>query len=186
MTQASVKKALRASAASVRAGAHAAGAAMAAEGLRRHGIAALGGKPIAAISAYWPMRSEIDPLPLMRALAGPATSLCLPVVIGKGALEFRAWVPGEALAGGPLGTSEPSQGPPVEPDLLLVPLLAFDRRRYRLGYGAGHYDATLARLRAMKPILAVGVAFAAQEVPEVPTDPWDEPLDLVLTEEGPI
>ncbi|HLY57089.1 MAG TPA: 5-formyltetrahydrofolate cyclo-ligase [Stellaceae bacterium] len=186
MTQATAKKELRAAAAAIRAGAHGAGASAAAQALLRHGIAALGGKPVGAISAYWPMRTEIDPLPLMRALAGPATVLSLPVVVGKGALAFRTWVPGEDLAGGPLGTSEPSRGAAVEPDLLLVPLLAFDRRRFRLGYGAGHYDATLARLRTLKPILAVGVAFAAQEVPEVPTDPWDEPLDLVLTEEGPV
>jgi len=110
----------------------------------------------------------------------------LPIIDGQGLpLRFRAWRPGDPVQPGALGTSEPSpDAAEFVPDLVLVPLLAFDRRRHRLGYGAGFYDRTLASLRARGSVLAVGVAFAAQEFPDVPIDGWDEPLDLVLTEQG--
>ena len=177
------KPELRKSAAQRRAAAHALDPAAAAGRLRDHGMAALGRYSFAVFSGYWPIRSEIDPRPLMLGLAESGRLCCLPAVIGPGVLQFRAWDHREALVDGPLGTSHPSEtGAVALPDLLLVPLLAFDRRRQRLGYGAGHYDATLTALRAEKPVLAVGVAYAAQEVPEVPTDPWDQPLDLILTE----
>jgi 5-formyltetrahydrofolate cyclo-ligase len=178
------KASFRREAARRRVAAHAADPAAAA-GLAAHGSAALASRAFEVVAGYWPMRSEIDPRLLMERLLGRGVRLCLPVVVGPGPLEFRRWRPGDELACGPLGTSHPSAGAEaLEPDLLLVPLLAFDRRRHRLGYGAGHYDATLATLRAKRPVFAVGVAYAAQAVDAVPLDPWDEKLDLVVTEVG--
>jgi 5-formyltetrahydrofolate cyclo-ligase len=136
------------------------------------------------ISGFMPLRSEINPLPLMRRLADAGAALALPVVAGRGQpLVMRAWRFGEPLLAGVWGIREPpSTAAEVLPDLLLVPLLAFDRAGARLGYGAGYYDMTIAALRARKPVTAVGVAFAAQEVARVPTGPRDARLDLVLTE----
>jgi 5-formyltetrahydrofolate cyclo-ligase len=100
-------------------------------------------------------------------------------------LEFRRWRPGATLVIDRFGIAHPpADAAVIEPDVLLVPLLAFDSRHYRLGYGAGFYDRTLADLRARKTILAIGVAYSAQRVAEVPLDGWDEALDLVLTEQG--
>jgi 5-formyltetrahydrofolate cyclo-ligase len=96
---------------------------------------------------------------------------------------MRAWEFGGPLDRGQWGIREPKpQAPEVAPDIMLVPLLAFDRRGHRIGYGAGYYDMTINRVRGLKPVIAIGVAFAAQEVPEVPASPRDERLDLVLTE----
>jgi 5-formyltetrahydrofolate cyclo-ligase len=136
------------------------------------------------VSGFMPLKSEINPLPLMRKLADAGASFALPVVAGRGKpLIMRAWIWGEPLVAGVWGIREP---PPaaaeVDPDILLVPLLAFDRAGYRIGYGAGYYDLTLAHLRAKKPITAVGIAFAAQEIETVPRTAFDAPLDLVLTE----
>src|SRR6202011_6370566 len=121
----------------------------------------------------------------MPKLAAAGARLALPVVAGRGKpLIMRAWGFGEPLAAGVWGIREPKPAAPVlAPDIVIVPLLAFDRAGQRIGYGAGYYDLTLARLRAAKTIVAVGLAFAAQEVPAVPFTPRDEPLDLVLTEE---
>jgi 5-formyltetrahydrofolate cyclo-ligase len=140
--------------------------------------------PRATVSAYSPMRSEINPWPLLRRFADRGARLALPVVIGRGqALVFRAWAFGEPLGSGVWGIREPlPASPEVEPDIVIVPLAAFDRRGHRIGYGAGYYDLTLARLRAAKTIVAVGLAFAEQEMPAVPFTPRDERLDLVLTE----
>jgi 5-formyltetrahydrofolate cyclo-ligase len=131
-----------------------------------------------------PLRSEINPLPLMRRLADAGAALALPVVAGRGKpLIMRTYRWGEPLVAGVWGIREPPPtAPEVPPDLLLVPLLAFDRAGARLGYGAGYYDMTIAALRARKPVTAVGVAFAAQELAQVPTGPRDARLDLVLTE----
>ena len=120
----------------------------------------------------------------MRKLADAGATLALPVVAGKGKpLIMRAWSFGEPLASGVWGIREPKpEAPEVFPDILIVPLLAFDRRGHRIGYGAGYYDMTIAALRARKPVVAVGIAFAAQEIAEVPTTPRDARLDLVLTE----
>jgi 5-formyltetrahydrofolate cyclo-ligase len=136
------------------------------------------------VSGFMPLKSEIDPLPLMRKLAVVGATLALPVVAGRGRpLIMRAWQWGEPLASGVWGLREPRPvAPEVEPDILLVPLLAFDRLGHRIGYGAGYYDMTIARLRANKPITAVGIAFAMQEIPAVPTTPHDARLDLVVTE----
>jgi 5-formyltetrahydrofolate cyclo-ligase len=138
------------------------------------------------VSGFSPLKSEINPVPLMRALANAGARLALPVVAGKGRpLTMRSWMFGEPLLSGVWGIREPpSEAPAVDPDILIVPLLAFDRRGGRIGYGAGYYDMTIARLRGLKPVLAVGIAFAAQEVDAVPTTPRDERLDLVLTEDG--
>jgi 5-formyltetrahydrofolate cyclo-ligase len=142
--------------------------------------------PGAVVSGYWPIRSEIDPRPLMRRLARLGARLALPVTPPRGSdgpLTFRLWTPDLALTVGGFGVHEPGADvPEVEPDLLLVPLLAFDGRLHRLGYGAGHYDRTLAGLRSRKPVRAVGLAFAAQAVDRLPEDPHDEVLDGVVTE----
>jgi len=136
------------------------------------------------ISGFMPLKSEINPLPLMQKLAAAGARLALPAIAGRGKpLIMRAWEFGAPLDRGQWGIREPKpDAPEVEPDILLVPLLAFDRAGYRLGYGAGYYDMTIHRLRALKPVTAVGIAFAAQEVPKIPTTPRDERLDLVLTE----
>jgi 5-formyltetrahydrofolate cyclo-ligase len=136
------------------------------------------------ISGFSPLNTEIDPRPLMRELADAGARLALPIVVGRGKpLIMRAWAFGDPLVAGVWGIRVPrDDAPAVDPDILLVPLLAFDRRGHRLGYGAGYYDMTLAALRAKKEIVAVGVGFGAQEVPEVPTTPRDARLDLMLTE----
>ena len=120
----------------------------------------------------------------MRRLADAGARLALPVVQGRGKpLVMRAWAFGEALGKGQWGIREPKpEAPEAFPDILIVPLAAFDRSGYRLGYGAGYYDMTIARLRSMKPVIAIGIAFAAQEVPELPKTPRDEKLDFMLTE----
>ena len=142
----------------------------------------------AMVAGYWPLSDEIDPLPLMRALAGRGCGLALPVVVQKAApLEFRVWEPEGILEPGPHGTRHPpSSAPVVIPDVVLVPLLAFDRRGFRLGYGGGYYDRTLARLRRDGPVAAIGLAFAVQEVDEVPAGPWDQSLERIATEQGVI
>jgi 5-formyltetrahydrofolate cyclo-ligase len=138
----------------------------------------------AIVSGFIPLKSEINPLPLMRKLADEGAKLALPVVAGKGKpLTMCAFAFGDELAAGVWGIREPkAEALEVFPDVLIVPLLAFDRRGHRLGYGAGYYDMTITALRARKPIVAVGIAFAAQEIPEVPVTPRDARLDLVLTE----
>lgn len=134
------------------------------------------------LAGYMPMRGEADPLPAMAAHRG---GVCVPVIVARGApLAFRAWTPDAAMVAGDFGALVPAEGAWCVPEVLIVPLLAFDARGMRLGYGGGFYDRTLAGLRAGGAVLAVGLAFAAQEVPEVPTEPPDAPLDAVLTEAG--
>jgi 5-formyltetrahydrofolate cyclo-ligase len=140
--------------------------------------------PSTIVSGFMPLKTEINPLPLMKKLAEAGAVLSLPVVAGRGEpLVMRAWRWGEPLAEGVWGIRQPKpEAPEVDPDILLVPLLAFDRAGNRIGYGAGYYDMTIHRLRALKPVVAIGIAFAAQEIPAVPATPRDERLDLVLTE----
>jgi 5-formyltetrahydrofolate cyclo-ligase len=140
--------------------------------------------PGTVVSGFMPLQSEISPLPLLRKLADAGARLALPVVAGRGKpLIMRSWQWGEPLVPGVWGIREPGpEAPEVQPDILLVPLLAFDRGGHRIGYGAGYYDLTIARLRAKKPIAAIGIAFAAQEVETVPRTAFDAQLDLVLTE----
>jgi 5-formyltetrahydrofolate cyclo-ligase len=140
--------------------------------------------PGAIVAGFMPMKSEINPLPLMRKLAAAGARLALPVVAGQGKpLIMRAWAFGEPLIAGVWGIREPAPlAPAVAPDILIVPILAFDRAGQRIGYGAGYYDLTIAALRARQAVVAIGVAFAAQEIAAVPATPRDAPLDLVLTE----
>src|SRR5258708_1325215 len=121
--------------------------------------------PGTVVSGFSPLKSEISPLPLLRRLAGAGGSLALPVVLGRGQpLVMRAWSFGAPLVSGVWGIREPpTDAPELNPDILIVALLAFDRRGHRIGYGAGYYDMTIARLRAMKPLTAIGVAFGSQE-----------------------
>jgi 5-formyltetrahydrofolate cyclo-ligase len=136
------------------------------------------------VSGFMPLKSEINPLPLMRKLAARGARLALPAIAGRGKpLIMREWLIGDALAAGVWGIREPKpEAAEVLPDILLVPLLAFDRAGHRIGYGAGYYDLTIAQLRASKAVIAAGVAFAAQEIDSVPSTPRDARLDLVLTE----
>lgn len=141
--------------------------------------------PDGPVSGYWPLADEIDVRPALAALAAAGRTCALPVVRGRGLpLAFRRWSPGDPLVPrGPFGIAEPGDAAPeVEPRVLLVPLLAFDRRGGRLGYGSGFYDRTLARLRAAGPTLAVGVALSVQEVGAVPCGPHDQRLDRIVTE----
>lgn len=142
----------------------------------------LAGQRGRALAGYMPMRTEADPQPAMAAHDGP---VCVPVIPGRGRpLRFREWTPGAAMIAGEFGALIPAEGAWVEPQVLIVPLLAFDARGYRLGYGGGFYDRTLEALRATGPRLAIGFAFAAQEVEAVPTEATDQKLDLVVTERG--
>ena len=137
------------------------------------------------LSGYMPMRTEIDCLPAMAAHHAAGGSVGVPVIAGRGMpLTFRAWTPEAEMVDGPFGAKVPASGDWLEPEVLIVPLLAFDRRGFRLGYGGGFYDRTLARLRAQRPTVAIGFAFAAQEIPQVPTEPTDARLDLIVTEAG--
>jgi 5-formyltetrahydrofolate cyclo-ligase len=138
----------------------------------------------AIVSGFMPIKSEINPLPLMRKLAAAGARLALPVVAGAGLpLVMRAFAFGAPLEAGVWGIRQPPpEAAQVAPDILLVPLLAFDRSGHRIGYGAGYYDLTIAALRASKSVIAAGIAFAAQEIAAVPATPRDARLDLVLTE----
>ena len=136
------------------------------------------------VSGFSPMKSEINPVPLMRKLADAGAKLALPAIAGRGKpLIMRAWIFGEPLASGQCGIREPvPEAPEVAPDILIVPLAAFDRAGHRIGYGAGYYDMTINALRAKKKITAIGIAFAAQEIQSIPATERDARLDLVLTE----
>lgn len=160
--------------------------AAAAEAVARRIVTEFELPPGAIVSGYWPLAGEFDPRPAMQRLAGLGHPLALPRVQGWGRpLAFHAWQPGDPLLTGPFQVMEPSPDAPlVSPRILLVPLLAFDRAGRRLGYGAGYYDMVLRELRARSPApLAIGVAFAAQEVDEVPTGTRDQMLDAVVTEQ---
>jgi 5-formyltetrahydrofolate cyclo-ligase len=172
------KSAARAAAFATRKAAFAAGQGQAAEILADYLAAQRG----VALSGYMAMRTEIDPMVAMVAHQGP---VCVPVIVARATpLRFREWTPGCTLAQGEFGADIPVEGAWIEPAVLIVPLLAFDARGYRLGYGGGFYDRTLEALRAKRPTLAVGFAFAAQEVAEVPIDETDQRLDAIVTEQG--
>jgi 5-formyltetrahydrofolate cyclo-ligase len=176
------KAALRHAAAARRKAAHAAGQGQGQA--TEHLVAALRAHAGRVLAGYMPMRSEIDPLPAMARHDGP---VCVPVIVGRALpLEFREWRPGARMRPGPFGALVPAAGAVLVPMVLIVPLLAFDRRGFRLGYGGGYYDRTLERLRAVGPVTAIGLAFAAQEVAAVPVEPVDQPLDLIVTEDGPV
>ncbi len=138
------------------------------------------------VSAYFALRDEGSTLPLLETLADAGVLTALPITGPRGTpLVFRLWRPGDMLVDGKMGISEPSPASPeVAPDLLFVPLAAFDRTGHRIGYGAGYYDRTLAGLRARKKVWAVGVAYASQETAKIPHEDHDQRLDFVLTEEA--
>jgi 5-formyltetrahydrofolate cyclo-ligase len=140
--------------------------------------------PGAIVAGYSPIRSEIDPAPLMRMLAARGAQLALPVIVARDRpLLFRAWSVHDELRRGPFGILEPlAEAGEILPDIVVMPLAAFDRAGHRIGYGAGHYDRTLAWLRQSKAVTAIGVAFAVQEIEAVPALPHDVALDYVLTE----
>ena len=142
--------------------------------------------PGTIVSGFMPMKTEINPLPLLRKLADAGTQLALPAIAGRGKpLIMRAWKFGDPFKAGQWGIREPTADAlEVAPDILIVPLACFDRAGHRIGYGAGYYDMTIERLRSLKAITAIGVAYAAQEFDEVPTTPRDARLDLVLTDRG--
>jgi 5-formyltetrahydrofolate cyclo-ligase len=142
--------------------------------------------PGAKVSAYLAMGSELDPAPTIAALAARGHAALMPVVTGRGQpLLFRHWRPGDRLVKGPLGTRTPHPDAlEDDPDVLLVPLLAFDAAGYRLGYGGGYYDRTLRSLRGRRKIIAIGLAYTGQEVTSVPHEAYDERLDAVATELG--
>ncbi|MDO9413718.1 MAG: 5-formyltetrahydrofolate cyclo-ligase [Pseudolabrys sp.] len=140
--------------------------------------------PGAIVSGFMPMKTEINPLLLLRKLTEAGALLALPAIDGRGKpLIMRAWKIGDAFKAGQWGIREPvPEAPEVAPDFVIVPLAAFDREGQRIGYGAGYYDMTLAALRAEKKVIAIGMAFAVQEIPQVPATDRDERLDFVLTE----
>ena len=177
------KKALRGEAAARRRAA-ARGVPAAGVAVRDNFLASIAVPAGIAVSAYWPLEEEFDPRPLFQALHRRGHPIGLPVILGRGQpLLFRRWEPNIELVRGSFRVlTPPSSAPEVTPGLLLVPLLAFDRAGYRLGYGGGFYDRTIAKLRAAGAPLAVGVAFAAQEVAAVPHDDTDQPLDWIVTE----
>lgn len=136
------------------------------------------------LAGYMAIRTEIDPLPAMAEAAahGP---VAVPVIIGAGQpLRFSRWEPGCVLREGPFGAMVPQTDDWIEPEILIVPLVAFSRAGGRLGYGGGFYDRSLEQLRARRATMAIGFAFAAQEAVELPLEPTDQPLDLIVTEQG--
>jgi 5-formyltetrahydrofolate cyclo-ligase len=131
------------------------------------------------VSGYWPMRSEADPRPVLEELAVRKFKLCLPALTPSGMI-FRKWQPYEPLVPGGFGTLVPPiNQSQITPAILIVPLAAFDRRGYRIGYGKGHYDRVL---KALSPVISIGITYAAQEISEVPEEAHDQPLDMIVTE----
>jgi 5-formyltetrahydrofolate cyclo-ligase len=184
LTVQSIKKSARIAASAVRKAAHAELKDTAPLALAAHVFPITPEKNCHIVSAFYPYQSEIDTRPLLGKLASDGWTTCLPIVIGEGLpLLFRRWLPGAPTVAGVWGIPRPpDSAEEVEPDVLVIPLLAFDRAGYRLGYGGGFYDRTLEKLRARKTVIAIGVAYAAQEVPHVPIGPHDQPLDYVMTE----
>jgi 5-formyltetrahydrofolate cyclo-ligase len=182
------KRALRARIRAWRAGLDAQAVARAADAVAAHGLDFLHPQTGAIVSGFASLPDEFRIWPLLRRLHREGRRLALPVMQGKTRpLLFRAWAPGDALDRGVWGIGEPKPDKPVlEPDILLVPLLAFDRRGWRLGYGGGFYDRTLASLRGRKPMAAVGLADDEQLIDAVPHLDYDQRLDWVLTPSGPL
>ncbi len=151
-----------------------------------YGIRRISLEPGTIVSGFFPIRSEIDPRPLMDMLRQKGARLCLPVILDKTTIAFRELVRGTELIDTGFGTRGPSPDAPIlDPQILIMPLAAFDGQGGRIGYGAGHYDRAIARLKekGMMPKL-YGFAFACQQVPEVPVESHDQPLDVVITENG--
>jgi 5-formyltetrahydrofolate cyclo-ligase len=183
---AEAKRDARRSAELGRAAAHAEAGPFAAAALAAHGLAFIATQSFGAVSGFTSFRTEIDVIPLLARLAGDGWITALPVVAADRApLSFRRWTPGEPTVPGRFGIPVPHEAADeIVPDVLLVPMLAFDRAGFRLGYGGGFYDRTVERLRRLKPVLAIGIAYAAQEVAAVPRASYDQPLDWIMTELG--
>lgn len=158
-----------------------------AERVAGHSLGFLDPADHCVVSAFASMPDELDTRPIVMRLVTDGYRLALPVMQGKGKpLLFRAWAPGDAMNTGTWGIREPRDDKPLlAPDVFLVPLLAFDRHGWRLGYGGGFYDRTLREARSARPIVAVGLALDEQEVDDVPHLDYDERLDWVLTPSGP-
>lgn len=149
-----------------------------------HLSACLAGHRGVPLAGYCHMRTEIDPTPAMAEAAahGPVG---VPVITGAGQpLRFRIWSPDCDMVAGEFGAAIPASGDWMTPQIVIVPLVAFDARGGRLGYGGGFYDRTLQQLRAQGPTLAIGFAYAAQQADDLPLEPTDQPLDLIVTEAG--
>lgn len=176
------KRALRAEMRAARRGA-ALAAPGAAEAAARLLPAAMAGR-FAVVAGYAPQGAELDPNPLMQRLEAAGAQIALPVSLAPGApLAFRAWRPRHELERDAAGVlAPPASAPELQPDLLIVPLLAFDRSGLRLGQGAGYFDRTLEMLETVRPVFALGLAYAAQEVAKVPAEEHDRRLDAILTE----
>lgn len=139
------------------------------------------------VSAYMPIRTEISPIRAMTELHRQGVRICVPVIQGTAQpLLFQEWTPDCEMIAGPFGAAVPASGAVQTPDIVITPLLAFDRRGYRLGYGGGFYDRTFELLRAKAEVLGVGFAYSVQEVDCVPTEPTDQVLDAIITEKGPL
>lgn len=140
----------------------------------------------AVVAGYWPIATEIDDRPLLARLHDRGFVCALPVVVGRTEpLMFRTWAPLDPVEPGGHDTFQPLKtAPDIMPDLVLVPLLAYDVAGWRLGQGAGYYDRTLAALRRTKPVCAVGIAYAAQRFDVVPHGPLDQPMDWLLSEQS--
>jgi 5-formyltetrahydrofolate cyclo-ligase len=151
-----------------------------------HGTAAVEFEPGTIISGFLPIRSEIDPRPLLENLHSRGARLCLPAIIDRATIVFRELVRGQNLTDTGFGTIGPGQDADIlDPEILIMPLAAFDRHGNRIGYGAGHYDRAIARLEAkgMAPA-CIGIAFSIQEVDRVPAMPYDKRMHAVITEAG--
>jgi len=163
------------------------GAYEASQKLSHHLLVLLESQPVSNIAGYWAVGSEINLSPLLGDLDEKGWSVSLPVVLKKNApLIFRRWRLGDSLVAGPFNTLQPkSICDEIMPNVILVPLLAFDNQRFRLGQGGGFYDRTLEQLKKSDGgVVSIGVAFAAQEVNSVPRDQYDERLDFIVTEDG--
>jgi 5-formyltetrahydrofolate cyclo-ligase len=134
------------------------------------------------VGGYWPIRSEVDPRPILRALLKRGQTIALSQIMHP-RLSWREWRPGDVLVRGGFGVREPGpDAPECFPQALLVPLAAFDRQRHRIGYGKGHFDRSIAALSAMHPVITIGLAFSVQEVASVPAEDHDRRLDVIVTE----
>jgi 5-formyltetrahydrofolate cyclo-ligase len=154
----------------------------AAHRIARRALALSEFRDITPVGAYWPIRSEVDPRPLMEALIARGQDVALSQILHPH-LSWRLWQPGDVLIKGGFGVREPGpDAPEVFPKALLVPLVAFDRRGGRIGYGKGHFDRAIAALEAQHPVLTIGLAYAVQEIDEVPVEPHDRLLDVIITE----
>ena len=181
----SEKRALRAVSLEARRAARADAAADAGERALDNFLGSIDTAPGTVVSGYWPVGEELDCRPLLHRLIVGGCVIGLPVVVAPGApLTFRAWAPGAPMQAGAKGIPVPAgDAAAVSPSVLVVPLLAFDRSGYRLGYGGGYYDRTLAALRdSGRPVVAVGFAYAAQQVAAVPHTAADQRLDWIVTE----